>query len=549
MASKVRAVFFMLWAFGGTLTPSAAWFFGRLGDHPIQQVAAPPDSNGTDVEGAHGDDQPVSSGDPEWDESDLDSLGLKFMLNSTLDAGSTQIKSPGAFQIPRPPQLSIPLQVDDTNHVVPHEDANKTAVGNKHIANSVETNRTVLNLETNQPPPPVNSTLSHSPIIPFRIDANLETVVPQDMKFKTAFELYDPARATSLSRGFQKFCRYRHLHPSKEVPVPEGQPDFVLGLASGYAIGQVAGFVVSLRAVGYNGSIVLGVDGGTMRSRAGIPLKRLFTKYTVKFVDLGNMQLKQYAQVCRYVVYKEWIEKLVPENGRVLISDVRDVYFQANPFEAPVPDQSAVLKSISAPGGANLLVFEETRGPHNHMNLNSQKLNRRWITEAYSGDPLGLRGNLNFWVLCSGTTMGTKPGMAEYALKMTAEMGLCRQRHPVKILKGGKMLTDVCISGADQAFHNVLFYRGQLTGARSVPNGQGQMYTVGIFPKIGVELKQDEEGYILNVEGQRVPAVHQSDKFPQALDFLHRKYLRHDIARKTFMMAMTGGARYSVGKG
>jgi hypothetical protein len=177
-----------------------------------------------------GDDQPVSSGDSEWDESDLDSLGLKFMLNSTadsmpwglnstLDAGSTQIKSPGAFQIPRPPQLSIPLLVDDTDLVVSHEDANKTAVGNMHVANSVETNRTILNLETNQPPPPVNSTLSHSPIIPFRIDANLETVVPQDMKFKTAFELYDPARATSLSRGFQKFCRYRHLHPSKEVSV------------------------------------------------------------------------------------------------------------------------------------------------------------------------------------------------------------------------------------------------------------------------------------------------------------------------------------------
>jgi hypothetical protein len=51
---------------------------------------------------------------------------------------------------------------------------------------------------------------------------------------------------------------------------------------------------------------------------------------------------------------------------------------QANPFEAPVPDQSAVLKSVSAPSGADLLVFEETRGPHNHMNLNSQKLNRRF---------------------------------------------------------------------------------------------------------------------------------------------------------------------------
>jgi hypothetical protein len=134
-------------------------------------------------------------------------------------------------------------------------------------------------------------------------------------------------------------------------------------------------------------------------------------------------------QVCRYVVYSDWVEKLVPAGGRVLVSDVRDVFFQSDPFESSQPDAAATL---AGPGlgsaGAQLLVFEETRGSRAHANLYTSKLNRAWITAAYSGDPLNLAARRDLWVLCSGTTLGTRAGMLEYTLRQQAEMGLCRRR-------------------------------------------------------------------------------------------------------------------------
>jgi hypothetical protein len=61
---------------------------------------------------------------------------------------------------------------------------------------------------------------------------------------------------------------------------------------------------------------------------------------------------------------------------------------------------------------------------------------------------------------------------------------------------------DVCIGGADQAFHNVLFYRGQLPGAHAVVNGAGQVYTVGVFGKFGMTLRRDAEGFVVNDDGR-----------------------------------------------
>lgn len=45
---------------------------------------------------------------------------------------------------------------------------------------------------------------------------------------------------------------------------PAQSPHFVMGLASGYTVGQVVAFIVTLRKTGFAGSIVLGMDGATM---------------------------------------------------------------------------------------------------------------------------------------------------------------------------------------------------------------------------------------------------------------------------------------------
>ena len=68
---------------------------------------------------------------------------------------------------------------------------------------------------------------------------------------------------------------------------------------------------------------------------------------------------------------------------------------------------------------------------------------------------------------------------------------------------------DLCLGGADQAFHNVLFYRSMLPGARAVANGRGQVYTVGIFGKFGMALLQDKDGYVVN-EDQKVRSTAES---------------------------------------
>jgi len=145
-------------------------------------------------------------------------------------------------------------------------------------------------------------------------------------------------------------------------------------------------------------------------------------------------------------------------------------------------------------------------------------------------------------VLCSGTTMGTREGMLEYTLRQQAEMGLCRRRQE----RRGKKGRDVCIGGADQAFHNVLYYRGQLPGAHAVANGYGQVYTVGVFGKFGMTLRRDAEGFVVSDEGRRMPAVHQADKERAVVDWLFRHFhLDEDISAPNFRKQMSGGARFS----
>lgn len=106
-----------------------------------------------------------------------------------------------------------------------------------------------------------------------------------------------------------------------------------------------------------------------------------------------------------------------------------------------------------------------------------------------------------------------------------------------------------CIGGTDQGFHNVLFYRGQLRSAISIPNGE-TVLTVGIYSKLGVSVAYDaEQSNILSDETRRriSPIVHQYDKYDHLLEMVHAKYLKDEFAALIdFKRAMTGGARYSA---
>lgn len=56
-------------------------------------------------------------------------------------------------------------------------------------------------------------------------------------------------------------------------------------------------FVRSLRSVGFNGTLVLGIDGAQRHPVKSKELLKLFARYNVLAADLGGMRLMQYAQV------------------------------------------------------------------------------------------------------------------------------------------------------------------------------------------------------------------------------------------------------------
>lgn len=64
----------------------------------------------------------------------------------------------------------------------------------------------------------------------------------------------------------------------------------------------------------------------------------------------------------------------------------------------------------------------------------------------------------------------------------------------------------MCQGGADQGQHNTLYYKGKLTGALSIPNAAGPVYTIGIMgskPIRGVYFDTDDDGYVVSPKVRR----------------------------------------------
>ena len=131
----------------------------------------------------------------------------------------------------------------------------------------------------------------------------------------------------------------------------------------------------------------------------------------------------------------------------------------------------------------------------------------------------------------------------------------CLKRHPNKKDRG----VHVCQGGADQGQHNTLYYKGKLSGALSMPNAAGPVYTVGIMgakPIRGVTFDRDEAGYVVSPRERakmpvtRVPVVHQYDRHPALNDFVFETYSLKDegVNKKKWLGNMGHGGASGAGR-
>ena len=346
---------------------------------------------------------------------------------------------------------------------------------------------------------------------------------------------------TSLGQQSSLLVACEEKKPSPDDKLPKIMTDStnatVMGFATGYRLPDYRIFVGSLRKSGFKGHIILGVAPDIDEESMAYLASKKVRAEKVQFIpcthgmfddevkdekELDSHEKEVRTCVAPYDKLKSrwgrfpWLRDRLKEcegcTGPVLVTDVRDTFFQRDPFGDGQPQVEG------------LQVFEE----HKKMTT------KNWLVEWPVRECKGIVYDKP--MLCSGTTIGTREATMSYLTDMETEMNIW-------------MADKKChfkTNGDDQSIHNYLYYSGKLgPDAKAIPNGVGIVNTVGYqaaviraahrkrmeekglgendpFPGTTKGTKPwitqeydmtDEEGYILDFDGQKSSVVHQYDRF------------------------------------
>ena len=260
---------------------------------------------------------------------------------------------------------------------------------------------------------------------------------------------------------------------------PHGTP-MVMGLAAHYGPRELAPFVDSLRGTGYEGEVVLLTYGCKPDTAAYLRRQRV---RMVPFHGLGAMAMSMNSsRMHRYldVLLEAALNSGDPApNGPVLLTDVRDVVFQANPFPFP-PNPAGGLP-------APLVFFMET-----HRTIGDCPINADWMQRAFGA---GVAASMAAEpISCAGTLMGTRAGVTDYLCHMLTHLAAVPPEHR--------------FSGVEQAIHTYILAKRLVPGPVVSANGDWVL-TVPHSADSGITLR---DRHIVNPDGRVAPVVHQYDR-------------------------------------
>lgn len=184
-------------------------------------------------------------------------------------------------------------------------------------------------------------------------------------------------------------------------------------------------------------------------------------------------------QAGRYLFFEEYL-RANPQYAQVMLSDSRDVIFQADPFPL-----------VADPV---LHLFEQDPS----LKFGGDNVDTQWLSRLYGRS--GLAQLVGKQTYCSGTTFAPVPVMMQYLEAMTAEI----LRQPTVPL--------------DQAMHNKIVHEEWgVERSRSHPNLSGPVLTMHGVPPEAFDLR---EGRVY-VGERLVPVLHQYDRFDAVKAAVH----------------------------
>jgi hypothetical protein len=209
---------------------------------------------------------------------------------------------------------------------------------------------------------------------------------------------------------------------------------------------------------------------------AAYPLVRLgYTREECRELrrEVGKLLIHTYSS--RFLQYLDFLRNQAPRYDMVMLTDVRDVCFQGDPF-ARIP--------------ANQLWMFEEEGPHT---LGTEPRNGKWVSATFGKKVL--RQIAEHRIVCACITIGSFANVIGYLEAMEPEL---LARSPVYI--------------PDQAVHNVLARTGAFARWHPVvvKNGDGPVLTVGMMKD--EQFKFDREGRLVDPQGVPYAVIHQFDR-------------------------------------
>jgi hypothetical protein len=257
----------------------------------------------------------------------------------------------------------------------------------------------------------------------------------------------------------------------------------VMGMVSSYPIYYLKPFFVSLKKSGYEGDTVMFVNSLDKPTKGFVKsFCSEIIEYNNSWPYLSNPALNRHIPQCkfqlspnslRYLLYSALLNSQKQHYTSILISDVRDVYFQKNPFDF------SFKKGLS--------VFMEDKS----QTIGTQMHNRYWIENGFGKEVV--EQLFHKPISCSGVTMGDIDSMMHYLEKMT---------HHICTIEN--------IPGLDQGIHNYLIQTESLPTVNKYSDDDGPVSTISIFkPKKAVKIKK---GKVIGSNGRAVNVVHQYDR-------------------------------------
>lgn len=178
-------------------------------------------------------------------------------------------------------------------------------------------------------------------------------------------------------------------------------PDIILGVYNGYqslktAKGGLYYFAESLRKYNKKCKIVILCE----QQHIFTELREFCEKHEIEI--FSNFKIQYKLMYYRFYVYKDYLDKCLEQDNilynKILLSDIDDVVFQADPFSINFDKD----------------IYCGLEQSKYYVNESSAILNMDWIKNCIHVDKLDITKLRNRYVVCAGTIMGTYKGILNY---------------------------------------------------------------------------------------------------------------------------------------